>query len=93
MYENIGIIEKNGRRLIIDMAKYRGGFFWFDLTLKKPLVMFREFAIPATKVPETVAFCDENGYLLSKVTNDGEHLTPDYTRQWAQEILARAIVP
>ena len=61
MYENIGIIEKNGRRLIIDMAKYRGGFFWFDLTLKKPLVMFREFAIPATKVPETVAFCDENG--------------------------------
>ena len=39
------------------------------------------------------AFCDENGYLLSKVTNDGEHLTPDYTRQWAQEILARAIVP
>ena len=61
MYENIGIIEKNGRRLVIDIAEYRGGFFWFDLTLKKHFVMFREFATPAKKVPGAIAFCEENG--------------------------------
>ena len=37
-------------------------------------------------------FCDENGFLLSHVSSDGEHLTPEYTKQWAQEILKRAIV-
>lgn len=38
------------------------------------------------------AFCDEDGYLLSEVSSDGEHLTSKYTAQWAQEILKRAIV-
>lgn len=38
-------------------------------------------------------FCDENGYLLSSVSNDGEHLTPEYTAQWAQEIMNQAVVP
>ena len=38
------------------------------------------------------AFCDENGYLLPNVSSDGEHLTPEYTAQWAQEIRKRAIV-
>jgi hypothetical protein len=37
-------------------------------------------------------FCDGEGYLLNKVSRDGEHLTPEYTAQWAQEILARAII-
>lgn len=37
------------------------------------------------------AFCDENGYLLSNVSLDGEHLLPDYSKQWAQEIRKRAI--
>ena len=61
MRENIGTIEENGRRLVIDIAEYRGGFFWFDLTLKKNLVMFRDFVTSATKVPGAVAFCEENG--------------------------------
>ena len=39
------------------------------------------------------AFCDDEGYLLGKTTTDGEHLTPEYTRQWAQEILKRAVLP
>ena len=38
------------------------------------------------------AFCDENGYLMSHMSTDGEHLTPDYTKQWAQEIRKRAVV-
>ncbi len=38
------------------------------------------------------AFCDENGYLLRNVSLDGEHLLPDYSRQWAEEIRLRAIV-
>ena len=38
------------------------------------------------------AFCDADGYLLSRVSSDGEHLTPEYTAQWAQEILKRAVV-
>ena len=37
-------------------------------------------------------FCDEKGYLLKHVSNDGEHLTPKYTAQWAQEIMIRAII-
>ena len=36
-------------------------------------------------------FCDENGYLLSYVAADGEHLLPDYSVQWAEEIRKRAI--
>ena len=38
------------------------------------------------------AFCDENGFLYSHMSSDGEHLSPEYTRQWAQEIVKRAIV-
>ena len=37
-------------------------------------------------------FCDENGYLLSHVSMDGEHLLPKYSEQWAEEIRRRAIV-
>ncbi len=37
-------------------------------------------------------FCDENGYLLSYVSADGEHLLPDYSKQWALEIRKRAVV-
>ena len=37
-------------------------------------------------------FCDENGYLLSYVSADGEHLLPDYSRQWAEEIRRRAVI-
>ena len=36
-------------------------------------------------------FCDENGYLLNYVAADGEHLLPDYSVQWAEEIRKRAI--
>ena len=36
-------------------------------------------------------FCDEDGYLLGEVSADGEHLTPDYTAQWAQEIRRQAV--
>ena len=36
-------------------------------------------------------FCDENGYLYSYVSADGEHLLPDYSVQWAEEIRRRAI--
>ncbi|MBR0463819.1 MAG: hypothetical protein IJJ23_05475 [Clostridia bacterium] len=38
-------------------------------------------------------FVDEQGYLLSDVSNDGEHLTPTYTKKWAQEIMKRAVIP
>ena len=37
-------------------------------------------------------FCDENGYLLSYVAADGEHLLPQYCEQWAEEIRRLAIV-
>ena len=37
-------------------------------------------------------FCDENGYLYNHVSLDGEHLLPDYSRLWAEEIRRRAIV-
>ena len=36
-------------------------------------------------------FCDADGYLLGEVSADGEHLTPDYTAQWAQEIRRQAV--
>ena len=36
-------------------------------------------------------FCDADGYLLGEVSADGEHLTPDYTAQWAREILRQAV--
>ena len=36
-------------------------------------------------------FCDENGYLYSYMSADGEHLLPDYSIQWAEEIRRRAI--
>ena len=36
-------------------------------------------------------FCGEDGYLLADVSADGEHLTPEYTAQWAQEIRRQAI--
>ena len=36
-------------------------------------------------------FCDENGYLYDYVSLDGEHLLPDYSRQWAEEIRRRAV--
>ena len=36
-------------------------------------------------------FCDENGYLLSYVSMDGEHLLPKYSEQWAEEIRRRAV--
>ncbi|MDO4864979.1 MAG: GDSL-type esterase/lipase family protein [Clostridia bacterium] len=36
-------------------------------------------------------FCDEDGYLLPDVSADGEHLTPEYTAQWAQEIRRQAV--
>ena len=38
-------------------------------------------------------FCDSEGNLLESVSNDGEHLTSEYVRQWAQEIIKRAVVP
>ena len=37
------------------------------------------------------AFCDKKGYLLDKVSSDGEHMTPKYTKIWAKEIIKRAI--
>lgn len=36
-------------------------------------------------------FCDEDGWLLDEVSADGEHLTPDYTAQWAREIRRQAV--
>ena len=36
-------------------------------------------------------FCDENGYLYRHVSLDGEHLLPDYSVQWAEEIRRRAV--
>ena len=36
-------------------------------------------------------FCDGEGWLLPEVSADGEHLTPDYTAQWAQEIRRQAV--
>ena len=37
-------------------------------------------------------FCDAEGYLLPEVSADGEHLTPDYTALWAQEIRRQAVL-
>ncbi len=35
-------------------------------------------------------FCDENGYLRGETSSDGEHLTPEYTKQWADEFRRQA---
>ena len=37
-------------------------------------------------------FCDENGYLYDYMSMDGEHLLPDYSVLWAEEIRRQAIV-
>ena len=55
----------------------------FELTEKYDYLYFIDCNEP---------FCDENGYLLSYVSADGEHLLPDYSVRWAEEIRKRAIV-
>ncbi len=39
----------------------------------------------------TSIFYDESGFLLPNVSSDGEHLTPEYTPKWAEEIRRQAI--
>ncbi len=41
-------------------------------------------------VPCTSAFYDADGYLLPEVSNDGEHLKPERSEDWAQEIAKAA---